>query len=153
VEGKTEERVLRIMKCPEAIIQNCKGKSNIVPKINEILGVGLRGEHTSVLILRDRDVDETIDSIKMSFESCINNLLNKNEASSQFFQMHSEFGNIFTINAQDVDFQVVLHIASPPSIVGVKFDSDTIDGYIFALAYQSVLRSLLTALRILGISS
>lgn len=134
VEGKTEQSILVTMGYPREIITICRGKNGFTDKINQILGVGLRGQQASVVLMRDRDYDEKNEDIIRRFEMTFNNLLKNENASSQSFQPHNNFSNVFLFNAQDVDLRVVLHIAAPPSIPNIKFDSDTIDGYVFALA-------------------
>jgi hypothetical protein len=60
--------------------------------------------------------------------------------SNQSFKPHQKFKNLYEIDVPGANSRVALHIAAPPSISGMEFVSDTIDGYILALAMnESVL--------------
>jgi hypothetical protein len=45
-----------------------------------------------------------------------------------------DFPNLFLMDVPDINFRSVLHIALPQLISNLRFASDTIDGYTFALA-------------------
>ncbi|HJH31733.1 MAG TPA: hypothetical protein C5S50_06055 [Methanosarcinaceae archaeon] len=135
VEGKTEVRLLKQMNCPGNIIVNCKGALNIPGEIERLLEPFLNDNHSiKISIMRDRDNKETHESIIQSFGSSFDKLLGVSMPHSQF-QPHREFKNLYTMNSSNENFHVVLHIAAPPPIESIKkFASDTIYGYIFALA-------------------
>jgi len=140
VEGKTEQSILvgmeYVPKEHKRKIWDCNGKINFNNNINDKLRIGLRGQSTSVLLMRDRDDIEKKEDIVKSFEIIFNNLLTNENVPPQSFHNHKSFDNVFFLNAkaQDFDLRVVLHIAAPSSFSEIKFDSDTIDGYVFALA-------------------
>jgi len=143
VEGKTEMRLLKQMGCPENIIVDCKGAPNIPRDIKRILEPSLNNNHSiKISIMRDRDNKETHDSIIQSFGSFFDELLGVSMPHPLFLP-HREFKNLYTMNGSSANFRVALHIAAPPPIKSIKkFTSDTIDGYIFALAMtEKVLQS------------
>lgn len=133
VEGKTEERLLKILGCMVSPI-NCKSKNNIRDRMKEVLEPVLGTQNTGILILRDRDEGETHENIVRNFENIINKLLIESEIPHQSFQPHEEFKNLSMMDIPAVDSRFALHIAAPPSIGDLKFASDTIDGYILYLA-------------------
>jgi len=139
VEGVTEERLLKQIGIRRPI--NCQGKDKIPGKMEEILKPVLGTQPTGILILRDRDHNETHSSIVQSFEDLINKLLLELKISNQSFKPHQKFKNLYEIDVPGANSRVALHIAAPPpSISGMEFVSDTIDGYILALAMnESVL--------------
>lgn len=135
VEGETEARLLKKMGCtirPHV----CRGSPNMPDEIKKSLEDELENFPIGVLILRDRDHDETHNDIINSFEYVINNLLQKSDLSQQSFKQHPQFKNLYlyTMNVSSIDFRAALHIAAPPPIDSIDFNSDTIDGYILALA-------------------
>ena len=133
VEGKTEERLLKILGCMVSPI-NCKSKNNIRDRMKEVLEPVLGTQNTGILILRDRDEGETHENIVRNFENIINKLLIESEIPHQSFQPHEEFKNLSMMDIPAVNSRFALHIAAPPSIGDLKFASDTIDGYILYLA-------------------
>lgn len=133
VEGKTEERLLRIMGCTVQL-KVCGSKSKIRGKMQEALSGELGDQLTGILILRDRDHDENTDSIVQSFEDVINNLLLESKTSRQSFKAHQKFKNLYTLDIPTANSRIALHIAAPPNISDLEFASDTIDGYILYLA-------------------
>lgn len=133
VEGKTEERLLKILGCMVSPI-NCKSKNNIRDRMKEVLEPVLGTQNTGILILRDRDEGETHENIIRNFENIINKLLIESEIPHQSFQPHEEFKNLSMMDIPAVNSRFTLHIAAPPSIGDLKFASDTIDGYILYLA-------------------
>ncbi len=133
VEGKTEKRLLKIIGCP-VTPDVCNGKNKIRDMIKERLPDELGNQPTGILILRDRDHNETHSSIVRSFEDVINELLRDLKISKQSFKPHQNFKNLYEIDVPAANSRVALHIAAPPSISGMEFVSDTIDGYILALA-------------------
>lgn len=135
VEGKTEVRLLKQMGCSGNIIIDCNGAPNIPIKIKEILEPFLNDNYSiKISIMRDRDNKETHESIIHGFGSFFDKLLG-GATSNPPFQPHREFKNLYTMNSSNANFHVALHIAAPPPIESIKkFASDTIDGYIFALA-------------------
>ncbi|MFV9690420.1 MAG: hypothetical protein ACNY01_05565 [Desulfobacteria bacterium] len=139
VEGKTEERLLNKIGCPGNVIIDCEGTTKIPSVIEDILKPELNINHSiKILIMRDRDNKETYDSIIRSFGSFFNKLLGGAIPHSSF-QPHQEFKNLYTMNGSNANFRVALHIAAPPPIKSIKkFASDTIDGYIFALAMTEI---------------
>lgn len=132
VEGETELRLLRIIGCPVEP-KNCKGKDRILEAIEEDLKGDVGKKPISILILRDRDNKE-ISGIIRSFELFFNKLLKNENVSTPPFRKHNKFDNLYLLDIEKVDFRVILHIAAPSYITENKFDSDTIDGYVFALA-------------------
>ncbi|PXF59757.1 MAG: hypothetical protein C4B59_10665 [Candidatus Methanogaster sp.] len=136
VEGKTEMDLLKIMGCPEKIIMDCGGKTNMPTEIKVLMPPCMDND-PRMLILRDKDGGENNVSIIQSFEHHINNLLKESETPRQTFQQHRDFENLYTMDVPDANFRAALHIAAPPSIedlYGKQFVSETIDGYILALA-------------------
>ncbi len=135
VEGQTEERLLKILGCQGRII-DCKGKDEMPEEVKKILGDELgKQQPVSVLILRDRDHNETYPDIKLSFESVINSLLREEipDISDRHFLPNEGFDNLFVMDASNANFCAILHIAKPPCN-DMGFASETTDGYILALA-------------------
>ncbi len=137
VEGKTEERLLKIMGCPVKP-DVCGSKDSICDTMQNKLSDELGDHPTGILILRDRDYDESLDDIAKSFNGVINGLLPDLKTSHKPFQPHDNFGNIYTMKVKDANFRAALHIAAPPSVERVEIVSDTIDGYILALAMNEM---------------
>lgn len=133
VEGRTEERLLKIIECPIPPTV-CGSKDSICDTMQKKLSGELGDHPTGILILRDRDHNETRENIIRSFENSINKLLIDSEIPHQAFQPHEEFKNISMMDIPAVNSRFALHIAAPPSISGLEFASDTIDGYILYLA-------------------
>ena len=139
IEGVTEERLLKQIGVSRRVrIVNCHGKNNISGKVAEILKPVLGTQSTGILILCDRDHNETHGSIVRTFEDVINELLRDLKISNQSFKPHQEFDNLYEIDVPAANSRVALHIAAPPSIDGMEFVSDTIDGYILALAMNEI---------------
>ena len=139
IEGVTEERLLKQIGVSRRVrIVNCHGKNNISGKVAEILKPVLGTQSTGILILCDRDHNETHGSIVRTFEDVINELLRDLKISNQSFKPHQEFDNLYEIDVPAANSRVALHIAAPPSIGGMEFVSDTIDGYILALAMNEI---------------
>lgn len=136
VEGRTEKRLLRRMGCPDNLIIDCGGTPKIPIEIESILEPYLNNNYSiKILIMRDRDNKETHDSIIQSFGSFFDYLLRESNVTHPSFQSHKDFKNFYTMNSSNANFRVALHIAAPPPVENIKkFASDTIDGYIFALA-------------------
>ena len=136
VEGKTEDRLLKIMGCPAEIIMDCKGKTNMPTEIKDLMEPCMKN-NPRMLILRDKDHGEKNASIVQSFEHHINNLLKESDTPRQTFQPHRDFKNLHTMDVPNANFRAALHIAAPPIIEGIeqeRFASKTIDGYILSLA-------------------
>lgn len=133
VEGKTEKRLLKIIECPVSPTV-CGSKDSICDTMQKKLSGELGDHPTGILILRDRDHNETRENIVRSFENGINKLLIESEIPHQSFQPHEKFKNLYEMDIPAVDSRFALHIAAPPSISGLEFASDTIDGYILYLA-------------------
>lgn len=137
IEGVTEERLLKQIGVSRSVtIINCHGKDKIPGKVEAILKAVLGTQPIGILILRDRDHNETHGSIVQSFEDVINELLLELKISNQSFKPHQKFKNLYEIDVPAANSRVALHIAAPPSISGMEFVSDTIDGYILALAMK-----------------
>lgn len=137
VEGKTEERLLKIIECPVSPTV-CSSKDRICDTMQKKLSDELGDHPTGILILRDRDHNETRENIVKSFENSINKLLLESEIPQQSFQPHEKFKNLYKMDIPAVDSRFALHIAAPPNISGLEFASDTIDGYILYLAMDEM---------------
>ncbi len=138
VEGETEKRILKKMIHDSShlpfVFGGGNGKTNLPNEIEKMLDGEIRKNSIFLLILRDRDDEEEYPDIIQSFERPINKLLNKEKISSNSFVPHKDFANLFLMDVPDINFRSVLHIAPPQFISSLKFASDTIDGYTFALA-------------------
>ncbi len=138
VEGETEKRILKKMfhNSPHLpfVFGGGNGKPNLPNEIEIMLKGEIRKNSIFLLILRDRDYEEKYPDIIHSFERPINKLLNEEKISSNSFVPHKDFPNLFLMDVPDINFHSVLHIAPPQFISDLKFASDTIDGYTFALA-------------------
>jgi hypothetical protein len=133
VEGETEERILRIMGCPFEP-KNCKGNDNIQGYIrNDLENEFVKKKPISILILRDRE-DKVISDIVKSYKSFFDDLLKAMNVSVPPFRKHDDFENLYMLDVPQIEFHVILHIAVSFDNMGLKFNSDTFDGYIFALA-------------------
>lgn len=141
VEGKTEERLLKqIARLKTGNIVPCKGKNNIPAKLARILDDEIGKQPLGIFILRDRDREEEYSHIVQSFEDTINNFLQRVNVPEHRFQSDAQFPHLFLMDVSQVNWRIALHIAAPPSLPGMEFVSDTIDGYILALALREKIR-------------
>jgi hypothetical protein len=140
VEGETEERILSIMGCPFKP-KNCKGKDKIQAEIEtDLQNEFVKKKPISVLILRDRE-DESISDIVKSYKLFFDKLLKDRNESLPPFKKHDDFENLYILDVPGMEFHIILHIAVLSDNTGFKFNSDTFDGYIVALAMcQQVLQ-------------
>lgn len=139
VEGKTEERLLKqIAGLKTGNIVPCRGRNNIPAKLARILDDEIgKQQPLGIFILRDRDQGEEYSHITQGFESTINNfLLQKVNVPEHRFQSDAQFPHLFLMDVSQANCRIALHIAAPPSLSGMEFISETIDGYILALALR-----------------
>lgn len=142
VEGKTEERLLKILtrelKIPVLPIPIKKpgGKNRMPEKLKSFLLPSIGVEPRRVLILRDLDRGEIIVNIVRSFENIIKFLLPGKEVEMSKDEI---FDNIFKFKAivNSFPLYIVLHIAKAPHIKDIEWKDEkniTTDDYILALA-------------------
>ncbi len=129
-------------------VVQCGGKNEMKRKMSGIIGPLLeREERCAVLVMRDRDADETPMSIRDSMGSIFQHTLNSSR--HIVFQPCAEWKNVSSFVSAPPELphlHVVLHIAHPcPTLNGVldgyPFNNATTDDYILASALtEGVLR-------------
>ena len=139
-EGKTEEKVIERLKqfFPGFAFQtfDCKGKDKINSEIVTKLGPLVGQQPVRALILRDKDVGETIKQIIQSVnQQGLGRLLKKRGINTSLqFQRVAGVWNAFVWDAVSIDFRLSIHIASRRSLRGLT--KSTIDDLVLQLAFN-----------------
>ncbi len=137
-EGKTEEKVIEKLKqfFPGRTFEtiDCKGKNNINSRIDDELGPDIGQQPVRALIMRDKDVGETIKQVIQSVnQQGLGRLLEQRGINTSLqFQRVAGVWNAFVWDAASIDFRLAIHIASRRSLRGLT--KSTIDDLVLNLA-------------------
>jgi hypothetical protein len=139
-EGKTEEKVIERLKqfFPGRTFQtfDCRGRNNINREFVTKLGPDIGQQPVRALILRDKDVGETIKQIIQSVnQQGLGRLLKQRGINTSLqFQRVAGVWNAFVWDAVSIDFRLSIHIASRRSLRGLT--KSTIDDLVLQLAFN-----------------
>jgi len=142
-EGKTEKEVLGGLKKfsgSEWKPHDAEGKGNLNQKIVDILGPMLGQEPIRGLILRDLDSHdgETMERIVQGVTGALKKAFDSRKLESSLVRLnqHPGHNNVFTLDIEQLDFHLALHIAVYRW--REDFIKSTIDDYILDLALNPV---------------
>lgn len=144
VEGSTDKLIIESFHKPSVDIVDCKGKTNMVKKIKDRVTFTYppQEEPISILIFRDKDKDETNQSICDEFTKGLKNIL-KDEKGQDIedvkFKPLNAWNNIYGFSYKELYFYAILHICQRQDIKEIEYIQDNfrneeIEDYLLAVA-------------------